>query len=66
MVEMFFNYNLINYNKCRQIINKTCRCGRIEKEVPCSYELLCENKCNKMKQCKKHKCKKLMHKDCIS
>ncbi len=42
--------------KCRYIISKKCRCGRMEKSVPCSSEFLCEYKCNKMKSCGKHKC----------
>lgn len=44
-------------NSCMIEVEKRCRCGAFTKKFPCSKELLCETKCNKMKSCKKHNCK---------
>ena len=41
---------------CRQIVKKRCRCGQFEKSLPCSAEFKCETKCNKLRNCGKHKC----------
>ena len=40
---------------------RRCRCGRNEKEIPCpelesTSEVLCEKRCNKKRQCGRHKC----------
>ncbi|XP_073252696.1 NF-X1-type zinc finger protein NFXL1-like [Porites lutea] len=43
---------------CRQLVTKTCRCGKREKDVICSQEFLCELKCLKMRQCERHQCKR--------
>lgn len=43
---------------CRQIILKKCRCGQKEKSLPCFSEFTCDTKCNKMRNCGKHKCNK--------
>ena len=43
---------------CRQVVTKTCRCGKREKNVLCSQEFLCEGKCLKMRQCERHPCKR--------
>eukprot|EP01132_Coremiostelium_polycephalum_P004597 gene4597-5739_t len=44
---------------CRVPTVKTCRCKRTQEKVFCSNEqLLCQNKCNNQRNCKKHKCKK--------
>jgi len=43
---------------CRQLSQKTCRCGQRSKELPCFKEYICETKCSKMKDCGKHQCKK--------
>ena len=43
---------------CRQLVTKTCRCGKREKNVLCSQEFLCEVKCLKMRQCERHPCKR--------
>lgn len=45
-------------------VEKRCRCGTTTKTVSCSKELLCEAKCNKMKECKKHICKARCCVDC--
>ncbi|KAL9973519.1 hypothetical protein ACROYT_G019988 [Oculina patagonica] len=43
---------------CRQLVTKSCRCGKREKNVLCSQEFLCEVKCLKMRQCERHPCKR--------
>ncbi|XP_020629848.1 NF-X1-type zinc finger protein NFXL1-like [Orbicella faveolata] len=43
---------------CRQVVTKTCRCGKREKNVLCSQGFLCEVKCLKMRQCERHPCKR--------
>ena len=43
---------------CRQLVTKTCRCGKREKNVLCSQVFLCEFKCPKMRQCERHPCKR--------
>lgn len=49
---------------CMVEVEKKCRCGISSKIVPCSKELLCETKCNKIKECKKHSCKARCCVDC--
>lgn len=44
---------------CLRYTSVRCRCGNIEKEIPCeggSRDLRCERKCNKKRACGKHKC----------
>uniref|UniRef100_A0A8C1VL09 Nuclear transcription factor, X-box binding-like 1 n=1 Tax=Cyprinus carpio TaxID=7962 RepID=A0A8C1VL09_CYPCA len=43
---------------CRQEVEKTCRCGRYSKLMPCHKEYLCESKCNKTRACSRHQCKR--------
>ncbi|XP_067039445.1 NF-X1-type zinc finger protein NFXL1-like [Acropora muricata] len=43
---------------CRQMIKKKCRCGKREKDVVCSQDFLCEIKCQKMRQCERHQCRR--------
>ncbi|XP_060580770.1 NF-X1-type zinc finger protein NFXL1-like [Ruditapes philippinarum] len=44
---------------CRQMRVKKCRCEvQKEREVPCYKDYLCETKCNKMRDCGKHPCKR--------
>ena len=43
---------------CRQVVTKKCRCGKREKQVLCSQEYLCESKCNNLRDCGRHPCKK--------
>ncbi|XP_016340341.1 NF-X1-type zinc finger protein NFXL1-like [Sinocyclocheilus anshuiensis] len=43
---------------CRQEVEKTCRCGRYSKLLPCHKEYLCESKCNKTRACSRHQCKR--------
>jgi len=43
---------------CLQVVEKTCRCGRRSKEVPCSQVFTCDYKCTKMRNCGRHPCKK--------
>ncbi|CAF0705787.1 unnamed protein product [Brachionus calyciflorus] len=44
--------------QCRQVVTKKCRCGVKEKSLPCHSEFTCETKCNRLKNCGKHKCNK--------
>jgi len=46
---------------CKQSTILRCRCGRNEKKIACSKladvtEVLCERRCNKKRQCGRHKC----------
>ena len=43
---------------CRQIVTKKCRCGKRSKEIPCCQVLTCDVKCNKLRNCERHPCKK--------
>lgn len=43
---------------CRQMAVKTCRCGKKQKEVQCCKDYLCDIKCNNMRDCRKHQCKR--------
>ncbi|XP_065193912.1 NF-X1-type zinc finger protein NFXL1-like [Sycon ciliatum] len=45
-------------DQCRQMVTKSCRCGRQKKSVPCFQELLCEFKCTALRQCQRHPCKR--------
>lgn len=48
--------------QCRQMRVKKCGCEmQKEKEVPCYKEYQCENKCNKMRDCGKHQCKRKVY-----
>ena len=46
---------------CKQSTTLKCRCGRNDKKIACSKldevtEVLCERRCNKKRQCGRHKC----------
>ncbi|XP_054277093.1 NF-X1-type zinc finger protein NFXL1-like [Macrosteles quadrilineatus] len=41
---------------CLERVEKRCRCGLHTKEVPCQKEFLCETKCKRIKDCKRHPC----------
>ncbi|XP_062513703.1 NF-X1-type zinc finger protein NFXL1-like [Corticium candelabrum] len=43
---------------CRQMVTKTCRCGRKEKKVQCHQEYTCEIKCDRKRDCQRHQCKR--------
>ena len=43
---------------CRQMITKKCRCGKRQKNVVCSQDFLCEIKCQMMRQCERHQCRR--------
>lgn len=43
---------------CRVVLTKSCRCGSLKKEVPCHQELQCERKCQRMRDCGRHACKR--------
>lgn len=43
---------------CRIVTLKVCRCGSLRKEVPCHQELQCERKCQLLRDCKRHPCKR--------
>jgi len=44
--------------QCRQMVKKRCRCGQKTKEIQCFKDYLCETKCTRMKDCRKHQCKR--------
>ncbi|XP_071847469.1 NF-X1-type zinc finger protein NFXL1-like [Apostichopus japonicus] len=44
--------------KCLQMSTKRCRCGLREKSLPCTKEYLCDTRCNKIKPCTRHPCKR--------
>ncbi|XP_042447184.1 NF-X1-type zinc finger protein NFXL2-like [Zingiber officinale] len=43
---------------CRSVIMKSCRCGGLKKEVPCYQDLVCERKCQQVRDCGRHTCKR--------
>lgn len=43
---------------CRVVITKSCRCGSYKKQVPCHQDMTCERKCQKLRDCGKHACKR--------
>ncbi|KAJ9160336.1 hypothetical protein P3X46_025747 [Hevea brasiliensis] len=43
---------------CRLVVTKSCRCGGLKKEVPCYQDLTCERKCQRMRDCGRHACKR--------
>jgi len=43
---------------CLQVVDKTCRCRRRTKKIPCSQIFTCDFKCNNMRNCGRHQCKK--------
>uniref|UniRef100_A0A1D1Z7N7 NF-X1-type zinc finger protein NFXL2 n=1 Tax=Anthurium amnicola TaxID=1678845 RepID=A0A1D1Z7N7_9ARAE len=43
---------------CRNVLVKFCRCGGLKKEVPCYQDLICERKCQNLRDCGRHACKR--------
>nr|XP_009857509.1 zinc finger protein isoform X1 [Ciona intestinalis] len=43
---------------CPLMAHKPCRCGKREKEVACQKEYTCETRCQKMRACGKHQCRR--------
>ncbi|XP_070554401.1 NF-X1-type zinc finger protein NFXL1-like [Ptychodera flava] len=43
---------------CRQMTVKSCRCGARKKSVQCFKDYQCETKCNRIRDCGKHQCKR--------
>ncbi|CAM8943298.1 unnamed protein product [Rhodiola kirilowii] len=43
---------------CRTVVFKSCRCGGLRKEIPCYQDLACERKCNKVRDCGRHACRR--------
>ncbi|CAN1748557.1 NF-X1-type zinc finger protein NFXL2 [Linum perenne] len=43
---------------CRMVVSKTCRCGSLKKEVPCHQDLACERKCQSVRDCGRHACRR--------
>ncbi|XP_010920864.2 NF-X1-type zinc finger protein NFXL2 [Elaeis guineensis] len=43
---------------CRTVVVKSCRCRSLKKEVPCYQELVCERKCQRLRDCGRHACRR--------
>lgn len=43
---------------CRVVTLKICRCRSLRKEVPCHQDLQCERKCQRLRDCQRHPCKR--------
>lgn len=43
---------------CRTVVTKSCRCGSLKKQVPCYQDLSCERKCQRLRDCERHACKR--------
>ncbi|KAK9842016.1 hypothetical protein WJX81_004295 [Elliptochloris bilobata] len=43
---------------CREVVRKSCACGRMQRDVPCSEPLRCERRCQAMRACGRHQCKR--------
>lgn len=48
---------------CNAYISKFCNCGRSYQKVKCSKqeEVRCQQVCNKLRNCNKHKCTEICH-----
>lgn len=44
-----------------QVVEKTCRCGKKRKTIPCSQQMTCETKCSRTRNCGRHPCKKKVY-----
>ncbi|KAG9142176.1 hypothetical protein Leryth_007610 [Lithospermum erythrorhizon] len=45
-------------DNCRIVVTKSCRCGSLRKQVPCYQDLTCERKCQNVRDCGRHACKR--------
>lgn len=43
---------------CRIVTTKSCRCGSLKKQVPCYQDLVCERKCQRVRDCGRHACRR--------
>lgn len=43
---------------CRTVVTKSCRCGSLKKEVPCYQDISCERKCQILRDCGRHACRR--------
>eukprot|EP00039_Didymoeca_costata_P011769 m.166582 g.166582 ORF g.166582 m.166582 type:complete len:849 (+) comp15285_c0_seq1:177-2723(+) len=43
---------------CRHVVTKTCPCGKTTKDLPCHADINCKHKCNRMRGCARHQCKR--------
>ncbi|KAG9453430.1 hypothetical protein H6P81_006334 [Aristolochia fimbriata] len=43
---------------CRTVVWKSCRCRSLKKEVPCYQDLVCERKCQRVRDCGRHACRR--------
>ncbi|KAJ4761444.1 NF-X1-type zinc finger protein NFXL2 [Rhynchospora pubera] len=43
---------------CRTVVIKSCKCGGSKKEVPCYQDLTCERKCQRIRDCGRHACRR--------
>ncbi|XP_071934502.1 NF-X1-type zinc finger protein NFXL2-like [Coffea arabica] len=43
---------------CRTVVTKSCRCGSARKQIPCYQDLTCERKCQNVRDCGRHACKR--------
>ena len=49
--------------QCIQAVTKACRCGKKTKSLVCFQEFFCESKCQKMRDCGNHMCKRKVHRN---
>lgn len=47
---------------CLQSVEKHCRCGQKKKSVLCSQDFLCDSRCQRIRQCGRHQCRKKVNK----
>lgn len=55
--------------KCEEMVQKACRCGKTSQLAACNAQVLCANRCEKLNSCGKHAClsrccDKLEHLEC--
>ncbi|XP_023752902.1 NF-X1-type zinc finger protein NFXL2 [Lactuca sativa] len=43
---------------CRIVVMKSCKCGSLKKQVPCYQDVVCERKCQRVRDCGRHACKR--------
>ncbi|TQD89219.1 hypothetical protein C1H46_025212 [Malus baccata] len=44
---------------CRTFVIQYCWCGSLKNEVPCHQDLACEMKCQRLRDCVRHACKRM-------
>lgn len=44
--------------KCSMAVDRRCRCGAVLRSTVCGTEFLCDKRCNRMRNCGRHHCRR--------